>query len=682
MQLCPSCSHENPVESRFCNACGLCLSESAAATKPMAAAALAPAVEGRFPSGAILAARYRIVAPIGRGGMGEVYRATDLVLGQAVALKFLPQSLSSDARSLKRLYDEVRLARQTSHPNVCRVYDIAEADGLRFITMEYVDGEDLGSLLRRIGRPPPEKANEIGSRLCAGLAAAHSRGILHRDLKPANIMIDAEGTVRITDFGLAILSDRLLAHDIGSGTPAYMAPEQLASEEVSTRSDIYSLGLVLYELFAGRRAFKGDSRAELLRLKREANPGILFSGVDVDPQIERALMRCLDPDPRRRPASATAVAAEMSGADPLAAAIAAGETPAPELVEHAGAKAGLPLHVAAGCVSAVIALLAIFALLAPRISILNRLRTETPEALERVARDVLSNLGVHAGVIHHAAGFSYDMDALRRHFDPAALYFWYRASPYWMIPRELPARITLEDPPAEMEGMVTTKWDGSGRLLYLKAVPLAGSTLQVAAPELWTRLFHAARLELAQFKSAESGWISAPGWDARASWTGTYPDQARTPVRVEAAAWHGRPVYFEVAPAWRNVAGVPPAIAVFRPLSGQLAIFLVVFGGSAVLAWRNIHRGRADRRGAHRFAVFLFVVTLVRWACLASHVPDISEFTPLFLGLTGAGFIAIESWTVTWRWSRMSAAVGRTRSSPGREFFPANSATPWWEGTS
>ena len=127
MQLCPSCSHENPVESRFCNACGLCLSESAAATKPMAAAALAPAVEGRFPSGAILAARYRIVAPIGRGGMGEVYRATDLVLGQAVALKFLPQSLSSDARSLKRLYDEVRLARQTSHPNVCRVYDIAEA---------------------------------------------------------------------------------------------------------------------------------------------------------------------------------------------------------------------------------------------------------------------------------------------------------------------------------------------------------------------------------------------------------------------------------------------------------------------------------------------------------------------------------------------------------------------------
>jgi hypothetical protein len=165
-----------------------------------------------------------------------------------------------------------------------------------------------------------------------------------------------------------------------------------------------------------------------------------------------------------------------------------------------------------------------------------------------------------------------------------------------MIPRELTARITLEDPPAEMQGMVTTKWDGSGRLLYLKAVPLASSTFPDTAPELWTRLFHAAGLELAEFQSVESGWISAPAWDARASWTGTYPDEARTPVRVEAAAWHGRPVYFEVVPAWRSVAGLPPAITVFRPLSSQLAIFIVVFGGSAILAWRNIHRGRVDRR--------------------------------------------------------------------------------------
>src|SRR6266850_1375313 len=156
------------------------LAQNTANTQSMTADG-AIGVEGRFTPGVILGKRYRIVAPLGCGGMGEVYRATDLVLRQTVALKFLPESLANNPRALNRLYNEVRLARQVSHPNVCRVYDVAEAAGLHFLTMEYVDGEDLRSLLRRIGRVPVEKATEMARRLCAGVAAAHERGVLHRD---------------------------------------------------------------------------------------------------------------------------------------------------------------------------------------------------------------------------------------------------------------------------------------------------------------------------------------------------------------------------------------------------------------------------------------------------------------------------------------------------------------------
>ncbi|HVB38710.1 MAG TPA: serine/threonine-protein kinase, partial [Vicinamibacterales bacterium] len=157
----------------------------------------------RFEPGAILAGRYRLVALLGKGGMGEVYRADDLTLDQPVALKFLPAGVANSAARLAQFHGELRVARQVSHKNVCRLYDLGDADGRRFITMEYIDGEDLASLLRRIGRVPQDKAIEFARQLCAGLSAAHERGVLHRDLKPANVMIDGTGNVRLTDFGLA-----------------------------------------------------------------------------------------------------------------------------------------------------------------------------------------------------------------------------------------------------------------------------------------------------------------------------------------------------------------------------------------------------------------------------------------------------------------------------------------------
>ncbi|HXD72099.1 MAG TPA: serine/threonine-protein kinase, partial [Vicinamibacterales bacterium] len=257
---------------------------------------------GSFAPGAIIAGRYRLVSLLGRGGMGEVYRADDLTLDQRVALKFLPAGVAGDPERLAQFHAELRIARQVSHKNVCRLYDLGEHEGRRFLTMEYVDGEDLATLLRRIGRLPQDKAVDIARQLCAGIAAAHERGVLHRDLKPANVMIDGDGHVRITDFGLAAIAGSV--DNIRSGTPAYMAPEQLAGREVTQRSDIYSLGLVLFELFTGKRVFEASSLRDLIALHESSAPATPSSVVrDLDPLVERAILRCLEREPAMRPSS-------------------------------------------------------------------------------------------------------------------------------------------------------------------------------------------------------------------------------------------------------------------------------------------------------------------------------------------------------------------------------------------
>src|SRR3984893_12266497 len=288
--------------------------------------------EGRFVPGTLLGDRYRIVSLLGVGGMGEVYRATDLRLRPQGGLKFLPPEVARDPKFQARFNNEVRIARQVSHPNVCRVYDIGEVEGLAYISMEYVDGEDLHSLLRRIGRVPADKAIEIARKLCAGLAAAHAKGVLHRDLKPSNIMIDGRGQVLILDFGLAI-ANQVEGAEVRNGTPAYMSPEQLAGREVTERSDIYSLGLVLYEIFTGQRAF--------LTADRMVTPSAASAVKDIDPVIERVITRCLEPDATKRPQSALALARMLPGGDPLAEALAAGDTPSPVMVAASGETEGL-----------------------------------------------------------------------------------------------------------------------------------------------------------------------------------------------------------------------------------------------------------------------------------------------------------------------------------------------------
>jgi serine/threonine protein kinase len=232
-------------------------------------------------------------------------------LEQAKPIKGKLTGLFRESRQLIHTRRVRQIACKDLRQIICKA-----TEGLHFLSMEYVDGEDLASLLRRIGRLPSDKALEFTRRICAGLAAAHERGVLHRDLKPANIMIDGRGQVRITDFGLAALAAEVQIGDIRSGTPAYMSPEQKAGKEVTTRSDLYSLGLVLHEMFTGRR--HGES---------QSSPATLIK--DLDPTIERVILRCLDQDPRNRPSSALNVARALPGGDPIAAALAAGETTLP-----------------------------------------------------------------------------------------------------------------------------------------------------------------------------------------------------------------------------------------------------------------------------------------------------------------------------------------------------------------
>ena len=348
---------------------------------------------GRFGPGAILDGRYGIIGLVGRGGMGRGYRADDLRLGQPVALKFLSDAIGNDPVRLAQFHNEVRTARQISHPNICRVYDIGEVARHLFLSMELVDGEDLATSLRRIGRFPEDKATEIARQLCAGLAAAHDRGILHRDLKPANVMLGGAGKVRLMDFGLAAAGT---VEEIRAGTPAYMAPEQLEGREVTVQSDIYALGLVLYELFTGRRAFTASTLNELVEQHQSGAvtpPRTIVSAID--PAVERAILRCLEPAPAQRPRSALAVAAALPGGDPLAAALAAGETPSPEMVAAAGEGTALSRHVAIPVFVAVLAGIAASYVMALGTSPLESMRPEyTADVLAQKARDAIRQLGL------------------------------------------------------------------------------------------------------------------------------------------------------------------------------------------------------------------------------------------------------------------------------------------------
>lgn len=603
----------------------------------------------RFVPGTVFAGRYRLSGLLGQGGMGEVYRAEDLKLGEPVALKLLPESLTYDGPALARFHREVRIARQIAHGNVCRVFDIGEADGVSFLTMELIDGEDLATLLRRIGRLAPDKALDLARQISAGLAAVHERGILHRDLKPANVMIDREGRAKLTDFGLAHLAGE--ARDIEvAGTPAYMAPEIIEGLAGPT-SDLYSLGLVIYEMLTGRRLFVKAGVMERIRSGNRLRLELNIEGLPAE--IEPLLERCLDLDPERRPKTALEVLITLSGGDPLQAALDAGETPSPEMVARVRRRGTLRPKVAGAWLTIFVVSLLVILLGAEATTFLGLGAPERPPAaLADRAETLLDALGWDLPRNDRAWGFELD-DGLRRRNEqetsaggrlepadprPAALGFWYRQSPADLVPQgRWQYHATRTDPPFDRPGMATVVLDGRGRLQSLMIRPEAGlaspgSAASDPAGETvdWSFLLRRAGLDPGQLHPTEPIALPPVWADQAIAWT---TDSAGSMLRVEAAAWQGRPVFFRI------LRDEPPPDALTSGPFWWLAMnafFLLLWVAGLAQAHRNQVLGRGDRDAA--FALFLVGVlgSLAAWLLEAHHTASVEELQLLFNRLGSA----------------------------------------------
>ena len=612
-------------------------------------AGMAEEAPARFLSGTVLGGRYRIVSLLGRGGMGEVYRADDLKLGRPVALKFIAPGRAHDAVWLTRFFNEARIALNITHPNVCRVYDVGEAAGEAFISMEFVDGENLRSLLRRIGRLPREKMIDITRQLCAGLSWAHLQGVLHRDLKPANIMIDGHGRVRITDFGIAILNDKSAASQTPAGTLAYMAPELLAGGPASTRSDFYALGLVMYEMITGICP-SADRQTSRARHAAPDPPSKILP--DVDPAIERVILRCLQTDLQERPQSALEIAAALPGGDRLVAAIAAGETPSPEIVAAAGGEGRLRPKAAIGiCALATVCLAAVI-LLADRTLLLSgRTLVKSPDVLEDRAREVVRQLGGDPDGPRARSGFAFVQSVTGGHDPsaeagsnaggsgppkPGAAVFEYALGGTGV--NSPPVAEPLGGVSSEAAAQTAVRLDPSGNLLSYQdesRQPLRG---QPAAREPdWALPATLAGIRWDRLRPVNPDAAPPVFADAVCAWEGPGGPDADPNVHVEAAARSGRILYYRVE---RPAASNQPAPKRFRSPIGprpllaasiSLVLFLIVLAGGVVLARRNLRLGRGDWRGARRVGLFMFGLELVICAIDHTAASDLlSEVKQLF----------------------------------------------------
>lgn len=310
---CPKCEFSNPTGTLFCGKCATPLPSSENILSSMTETLEAPKEE--LSTGATFASRYQIIEELGKGGMGSVFRALDRKLNEEVAIKLLRTDIAADSKSLERFSNEVKLARKIIHKNVGRIYHLGDEQGKHFITMEYVQGQDLRALISQAGQLTVSKSISIAKQVCEGLAEAHRLGVIHRDLKPSNIMIDNEGSARIMDFGIAHTkkTKRITDSGIIVGTPEYMSPEQVEARELDHRSDIYSFGIILYEMLTGKVPFEGETPISVAVKHLTSSPPQpmeLNRGIPVN--INRIIMKCLEKDRTGRYQSVDELLSEIS----------------------------------------------------------------------------------------------------------------------------------------------------------------------------------------------------------------------------------------------------------------------------------------------------------------------------------------------------------------------------------